>query len=133
MTRVPVALMVKMADPVSLAPLALPDPLDSEAETLLPSTMVRRPLTPALDPWVLWAPEAPLDHLAPLDLKDTLDTLVSLESPVKLELLDPVDPLDPLANLEKMVTMADLESLETEEPPALRALVDSLEPPDFPE
>lgn len=46
------ALMVKMVDPDSPAPLALPDPLDLVAETLLHSTMVRKPLTPAPDPWV---------------------------------------------------------------------------------
>lgn len=43
--------MVKMVNLDSPAPLALPDPLDSEAETLLLSTMVRRPLTPAPAPW----------------------------------------------------------------------------------
>lgn len=54
------------------------------------------------------------------------------ESLVKLALLAPEDPLDPTANLEKTVTMADLENPETEEPPALRALADSLEPLDSP-
>lgn len=69
----------------------------------------------------------------PLELRDTLDTPVSPESPDKLAMVVPLDPLDPLANLERMLTTADLASPETEVPPALRALVDSLEPPAFQE
>lgn len=56
---------------------------------------------------------------------------MSLESLVRLALSVPVDPLDLLAKLEKTVTMEDLANPETEESLALRALVDSLEPPDF--
>lgn len=58
---------------------------------------------------------------------------MSLESPDRPALLVLVVLLDPLAKLEKMVTMADLASPETEVSPALRVLVDSLEPLDFQE
>lgn len=58
---------------------------------------------------------------------------MSLESPDRPALLVLVALLDLLAKLEKMVTMADLASPETEVPPALRVLVDSLEPLDFQE
>lgn len=43
--------MEEMANLDSPAPLAPLVPLDSE-ETLLLSTMVQKPLMPALDPWV---------------------------------------------------------------------------------
>ncbi|KAF3833754.1 hypothetical protein F7725_024958 [Dissostichus mawsoni] len=131
-SRVLKAQVEETANLDSLAPRAPLVPLDSE-ETLLLSMMVQKVPMPAPDPWVCWAPEVPLDHLDPLELRDTPDTLVSPESPDRLAFLVLVAPLDPLANLERTVTMADLASPETEVPPAHRELVDSPELLDFQE
>lgn len=123
--------MEKMADPDSLAPMVPLVPLVSE-ETLLLSMKVEK-LLMSLDHRAHLAHLALTDVMESQELRDKLDTPASPESLDRLATWVPPAPLDHLAKLERMVTTADLASPETEEPPAHRALVDSLEPLDFQE
>jgi len=86
----------------------------------------------SLAQWVLWVHVVLLDPQVPLVLRVSLAPLESLVSPELLVPWVPVVLLVPLERTEMMVRLANLDAPVSVELLALRVLVDSPEPPDFP-
>ncbi|KAJ8383506.1 hypothetical protein AAFF_G00220230 [Aldrovandia affinis] len=129
-------MMASQASPAFPALPALPDP-PALAETFLLKCLTAMMRSPAVEwqcpvPWVPWVPVVPLAPLVLPDPKVSQATLESLVSPALLVLWVPVVQLAPPERTEMMVRQESLVAPVSVVHLALRELVDSPEPPDFP-